>query len=48
MQKETLLRHITSLGSRGVASASNATECTRTGVASASNAADGIKIYLSS
>jgi hypothetical protein len=48
MQKATLLRYITSSGSRGVASASNAAECTRTGLASVSNAADGIRIYLSS
>jgi hypothetical protein len=48
MQKETLLRYITSLGSRGMASVSNDIECTRIGLASVSNAADGIRIYISS
>jgi hypothetical protein len=48
MQKSTLLRYITSSGSRGVASASNAVECTKTGLESVSNVVDGIIIYLSS
>jgi hypothetical protein len=48
MQNENLLRYITSSGSRGVASASNAAERTNTGLASVSNVADGIRIYLSS
>jgi hypothetical protein len=48
MQNETLLRYITSSGSRGVASASNAAECTNTVLTSVSNVADGIRIYLSS
>ena len=48
MQKETLLRYITSSGSRGVESVSNAIECTRTGLESVSNVVDGIRIYLSS
>jgi hypothetical protein len=48
MKKETLLRYITSSGSRGVESASNAAECTITGLESVSNVADGIIIYLSS
>jgi hypothetical protein len=46
MQNENLLRYITSLGSRGVASASNAAECTSTGMASVSKVAYGIRIYI--
>lgn len=46
MKNENLLRYITSLASRGVASASNVAERTSTGLESVSKVADGIRIYL--